>query len=43
MSDIVERLRDEHGLNGGQGVYAWRSRELCGEAAAEITRLTRKG
>lgn len=40
QSDIVQRLLDEHARNGGQGAYAWQSRELCGKAAAEIARLT---
>lgn len=37
--DLVEQLRDEAGRNGGQGAYAWRSRELCGKAAAKILSL----
>ena len=40
QSDIVQRLKDEHAMNGGQGAYAWQSRELCGKAAAELARLT---
>lgn len=39
MDDIVVRLMAEHARNGGDGAYAWRSRELCGLAAAEITTL----
>ena len=40
MDILVERLRDEAGLNGGSGAYAWRARELCSKAADELTRLT---
>lgn len=39
MTELVERLRAEHARNGGQGAYAWQSRELCGKAADEIERL----
>ena len=38
--NLIERLRAEHARNGGQGAYAWSSRELCGKAATEIERLT---
>jgi len=38
--NLIERLRAEHVRNGGQGAYAWKSRELCGKAATEIERLT---
>lgn len=39
MTDLKERLRTEYARNGGQGAYAWRSRELCGQAAARIETL----
>ncbi|MEN9418401.1 MAG: hypothetical protein RI988_2021 [Pseudomonadota bacterium] len=39
MDDLVQRLEAEHARNGGQGAYAWSSRELCGKAAAEIRSL----
>lgn len=46
ISEMVARLREEAARNGGQGAYAWRSRELCGKAAelieaqaAEIRRI----
>jgi len=38
-SELIERLRDEHARNGGQGAYAWQSRELCGKAAEIIAQL----
>ena len=40
IDELIERLRTEHARNGGDGAYAWRSRELCGKAADEIERLT---
>ena len=41
MSDeLVARLRTEHARNGGNGAYAWQSRELCGKAADRIEILT---
>ena len=36
---LVRRLRDEAERNGGQGSYAWCSRELCGKAADRIEAL----
>ena len=39
MTDIVEKLKAEHCRNGGQGAYAWKARELCGQAASEIEAL----
>ena len=47
--DLIARLRDQHGMNGGQGAYAWIARELCGTAAdrlahleAQVARLTKE-
>lgn len=34
VAKLKKQLQDEYSLNGGQGAYAWRSRELCGKAAA---------
>lgn len=39
MDDLLERLRTEKARNGGQGAYAWNSRELCGKAADRIEAL----
>ncbi len=39
MDDLLERLRTEKARNGGQGAYAWTSRELCGKAADRIEAL----
>ena len=37
VAKLKKQLQDEYSLNGGQGAYAWRSRELCGKAAAALT------
>ena len=39
---LVERLKDQASLNGGQGAYAWQARELCRMAAARIEQLERE-
>ena len=39
LDDLKARLRDEGALNGGNGAYAWKARELCTKAAAAITDL----
>ena len=36
---LVNQLKAEHHRNGGQGAYAWQSRELCGKAAAAIAAM----
>ena len=36
---LIERLRDEAALNGGQGAYAWQAREKCGRAADALEKL----
>lgn len=37
--NLIERLRNEAGKNGGAGSYAWCARELCGKSADVIERL----
>lgn len=36
---LVSQLKAEHQRNGGQGAYAWQSRELCGKAAAALSAM----
>lgn len=39
LDDLKARLRDEGALNGGNGAYAWKARELCTKAVTAITDL----
>lgn len=36
---LISQLKAEHQRNGGQGAYAWQSRELCGKAAAALSAM----